>query len=1313
MVSDPRSSSRVQLLLPCVMLCWLCLAAGAQECRLAGLPSGGALVFEVTVAGGDPEPRSFWIHNDGDAELVGALACDLPGISLVPDSYTVTPGDSVQVTVSYHATGCGGEELWGSIDPGASCDPVPVEARGDWYYVGVVTPTELLFDVETIGESQTRTFLVDNKGCGDAGLEARFSTGGMEHPEFQLSTTVFSFGTEISVTYTPLDDGDDDVSVIIDVDLSNSGGYWETDQTVVLHASGPPAPVCELEPMELGFVGEWGQMWSEEVVVRNVGGGILSGDILTDEPSCTITPDSYSVAAGDSVIITVTFGLDGGCDRTFGIDFGTACGSVHCDVMVTEPPVVFYSVPDTLRAQVEAFGDSWSGSWLTAENVACGVGELFFTLSDPSVGFELSNNPLGVPPEVVGVVDVIYTPTDAVADTVLVGIQGDGPPSQVVLIGQVLSQHQGPCWFVDPLSGNDLWPGSSEFPYQTIGRAVTAAAPGDTVVMADGVYDEPGDRDIQLGDKHLVVRSQSGQPEECIVDCGGGPGFSYVIDGPAAGVGPTFLDMTITNASVAIRIQGLDAPPYDVADYPVAVLSGLVIAGNENGVVTNCVRMSLRDCQLLEQEDTGLSMPCYGDLEIEQCRFEGNDHGMQYYEYNAGRLVATSLEFVGNRVGAWIGTAISECEFVSCRFEGNEEIGLKMQSDMYGTFLLTDCDFAGNGGHGASIQQYASLDAADCRFTSNGANGLTTGPGYGTIHIEGTEFAHNTGWGMGSLWGAEAGEPRDERVNTMLVHGCGFRNNTSGGMWDCSRDHSIADSEVVDNGGPGLRLMGDPWPGNVSATISTTTVARNKGQGLITDHPTVSLANVIIAANDSAAVVIPEAVDLTITCSDIHGNHTDWTGDLADLLGEDGNICAEPRFCDADNGDYQLAANSPCLGAAGECDRMGALDAGCGDLFIVSGRALDLRGWPLRAVEMTGLPGDPTTAQDGGYRTLVAGGWTGGVQPQFPPASFTPESRNYENVQQDRLDQDFTGAVLGLVSIDTVQTYAAETGHPDSPYLGLLINVEGRVTMNQGTFSDGGGYIQGIEAGINFYSDESLGLTLGDRVCIAGYVWYDSNAEIYMGLPEVQILEPGPPPTATEVPIASLVDGFEWVGSLVSIMGYIEEKGVLEDCGWDYVKLADHDGAQVVVYDHPGTDVDFGSVELGEVFEVQGICTKACNEVRVGPRWAADYLITTDAGEVPGVPVDYALHPCRPNPFNPSTVIWFDLPVTSTVDLEVFDLKGRRVVTLVADEVMPAGRHTVAWHGRDGHDRPVAAGIYLYSLEAEGFKATRRMTLVK
>ncbi|UCD95518.1 MAG: T9SS type A sorting domain-containing protein [Candidatus Zixiibacteriota bacterium] len=96
-------------------------------------------------------------------------------------------------------------------------------------------------------------------------------------------------------------------------------------------------------------------------------------------------------------------------------------------------------------------------------------------------------------------------------------------------------------------------------------------------------------------------------------------------------------------------------------------------------------------------------------------------------------------------------------------------------------------------------------------------------------------------------------------------------------------------------------------------------------------------------------------------------------------------------------------------------------------------------------------------------------------------------------------------------------------------------------------------------------------------------------------------------------------------------------------------------------------------------------------------------------GQMPG---RFRLHNSYPNPFNPATIISYDLPVACHVKLEIFNILGQRVKTLV-DKQMEAGSYELTWNGTDRSGFPMASGIYFYQLTAGDFSSSRKMLLLK
>lgn len=100
-----------------------------------------------------------------------------------------------------------------------------------------------------------------------------------------------------------------------------------------------------------------------------------------------------------------------------------------------------------------------------------------------------------------------------------------------------------------------------------------------------------------------------------------------------------------------------------------------------------------------------------------------------------------------------------------------------------------------------------------------------------------------------------------------------------------------------------------------------------------------------------------------------------------------------------------------------------------------------------------------------------------------------------------------------------------------------------------------------------------------------------------------------------------------------------------------------------------------------------------------------------DAGDA-GLPARFALAGAGPNPFNARTTVAYDVPAGGgPVRIAVYDLRGRRLRSLV-DGVRPAGRHDVAWDGRDGQGRTLPGGTYVCLMQAPGCRQAAKLSFV-
>ena len=104
--------------------------------------------------------------------------------------------------------------------------------------------------------------------------------------------------------------------------------------------------------------------------------------------------------------------------------------------------------------------------------------------------------------------------------------------------------------------------------------------------------------------------------------------------------------------------------------------------------------------------------------------------------------------------------------------------------------------------------------------------------------------------------------------------------------------------------------------------------------------------------------------------------------------------------------------------------------------------------------------------------------------------------------------------------------------------------------------------------------------------------------------------------------------------------------------------------------------------------------------------------ITNIERNVTAMSENLGLYQNYPNPFNPQTTIHYNLPNSSQVFLRIYDIHGKKVITLV-DERQTSGEKSVQWNGRDWSGQPVSSGVYIYRLQADNFLRSRKMMLLR
>tara|TARA_B100001123_G_scaffold445720_1_gene598058 strand:+ start:6334 stop:9891 length:3558 start_codon:yes stop_codon:yes gene_type:complete len=133
-------------------------------------------------------------------------------------------------------------------------------------------------------------------------------------------------------------------------------------------------------------------------------------------------------------------------------------------------------------------------------------------------------------------------------------------------------------------------------------------------------------------------------------------------------------------------------------------------------------------------------------------------------------------------------------------------------------------------------------------------------------------------------------------------------------------------------------------------------------------------------------------------------------------------------------------------------------------------------------------------------------------------------------------------------------------------------------------------------------------------------------------------------------------------------------------------------------------------IDLGqEYFYRLAAFDHAGNRSEFTQSMSATALGTDQDGMIPDV---FALHQNYPNPFNPETKIRYDLPEDGMVIINIYDLMGRNVKSLV-NEIQTAGYRSIYWNATNDYGESVSAGMYIYTIRAGMFMDTRKMVLLK
>ena len=362
-----------------------------------------------------------------------------------------------------------------------------------------------------------------------------------------------------------------------------------------------------------------------------------------------------------------------------------------------------------------------------------------------------------------------------------------------------------------------------------------------------------------------------------------------------------------------------------------------------------------------------------------------------------------------------------------------------------------------------------------------------------------------------------------------------------------------------------------------------------------------------------------------------------------------------------------------------------------------------------------------------------------GELPALPDGDFVTVSAEVEDTEgvvftaED--DVRYRVLVDGIDDIADIQE-TADGGEGDSPFAGITgdLDIEAVVMTDPAvagflTVQDGTDPFSGIVVELTD-EVEALGLQPGDRIRITGGTIdeirgfrFDRSGDVTgIATPTVEFIENGDPLAPVTVTTDVLQD--DAIAEAHEAMLLRIENAVVMSTNADAPSgpfgeiLISSDGTveNAVRVDDDSDDIDYGDDDdpatmfaVGERYDFfEGVWSHTFGNFKLEPRTMADIgVVVNTATEDGAVPEAFVLHGNFPNPFNPQTTITFELRQSTTVTLEVFDVLGRRVATLL-DGPAGAGTHTAVF---DAAGLP--SGLYVYRLSTDAKVQTQTMTLLK
>jgi predicted outer membrane repeat protein len=587
-------------------------------------------------------------------------------------------------------------------------------------------------------------------------------------------------------------------------------------------------------------------------------------------------------------------------------------------------------------------------------------------------------------------------------------------------------------WHIAATGNDSTGDGSETNPFRTIQRGINMSSDQDTILVSDGHYYER----ISFLSKGIAVASQH------LLDGDTSHIQNTIIDGDTLvlGVADTGSVVCFANGEDSTSmlhgmtiINGIGTNDFDIrrgggvfassSSHP--KVSHCIVKQNGNFGIFYGSLMYLKNCNVTNNLGGGIVVTGSTDtgiINIDSCDISNNaGPGLKCPYLYRDAMAGIRASRISYNLGS--GLENITCELFNCLIRGNGGDGIYFQGNSLSS--ITSCVIDSNEGNGISAFDN-SLNVNACVIQGNNI-GIHVSTGWATTLTDCIISDHPNGGVI-----TTGNEPTVEFVRCRFVnnhsqlggavrlndHGvfteCVFIDNSAikgGAVYAADYDYATYHSEPI--------MSNCAFLNNTADSGSAIYYWRHN------DNDNSSLLSSILAFNGpGAAIECGSQSVFPISCTDIHGNPGgDWVGGIDSFASINGNFSLNPRFCDPANGDYHLAANSPCLPANNSCNTLiGAFGQGC-DTY-----------WRMWHVATTGNDTTGDGSEGNPFRTVQRGvnsAWEGDTV-------LVKEGHYYERISlmgkgitvasEHLIDGDSMHIQNTIIDADTLVLGIADTG---------------------------------------------------------------------------------------------------------------------------------------------------------------------------------------------------------------------------------------------------------------------------------------------